>query len=551
MDRRRDVAEIAEILGERARDDPGERLVRRPRGSSDRLRVTASDSTGAGLGVTKLRDGVPRRAARDGRCGNAPRGTRGVRAPQRARAVRSMRRSDSARDAARQSVEAAERRRHRRAARAGDRGSSRRVAAARRCARDRRGSRPRLRGAHEGALRRRQARFADGARDALAEHESLQQRIAGEAIAAVQARRGHFAAGPEAGQRRRAARIRRDAAHVEMRRRRHRQRAGALGSIPAARAMAQAPGKRASSSGITVTSSRPRGRRARRAATLRATTSRGASSASGWIAGMKRCRVVEQHGACAAQRLGQEGQGIAADGERGRVELHEFEVGKAHAAARGGGEAGAARSRGIGRVARSRRRCRRSRARHAARARRDGARPGAASSTPATRAPAVMRSTSSKPSSRRISGPLQGGRAQGVHDGGAGAVAARVDDAMAAVAGFAAEQRRAVRTEVEGDAEVAQPVDARCRRLGHERDDVGLAQARHRTANRVGGMQGRGVVAADRGGDAALREARRSVADRAVRDEHAAVERERGRKARDAAADDDGRRRMKSSTITA
>ena len=52
--------------------------------------------------------------------------------------------------------------------------------------------------------------------------------------------------------------------------------------------------------------------------------------------------IVEQHGACAAQRLGQEGQGIARDRERRRVELHEFEVGEAHAAARGGGEARAA-----------------------------------------------------------------------------------------------------------------------------------------------------------------------------------------------------------------
>ncbi len=137
--------------------------------------------------------------------------------------------------------------------------------------------------------------------------------------------------------------------------------------------------------------------------------------------------------------------------------------------------------------------------------------------------------------------PLQGGRAQGAHDRGAGAVAARVDDAMASMARFAAEQWRAVRTEVEGRAEVAQPGDPRCSRLGDERDDVGLAQfGTH--ANRVGGVQGRGVVAADRGGDAALREAGRTLADRAVGDEHAILERERGREARDAAADDDGRR---------
>ena len=72
-------------------------------------------------------------------------------------------------------------------------------------------------------------------------------------------------------------------------------------------------------------------------------------------------------------------------------------------------------------------------------------------------------------------------------------------------------------------------------------DDVGVAQLRAH-ANRVGGVQGRGVVAADRSGDAALREARGTLADRAVRDEHAVLERERRREARDAAADDDGRR---------
>ena len=55
-------------------------------------------------------------------------------------------------------------------------------------------------------------------------------------------------------------------------------------------------------------------------------------------------------------------------------------------------------------------------------------------------------------------------------------------------------------------------------------------------------MQGRGVVAADRSGDAALCEAGGPFADCAVRDEHAILERERGREAGDATADDDDRR---------
>ena len=60
------------------------------------------------------------------------------------------------------------------------------------------------------------------------------------------------------------------------------------GSKPAAVAMAHAPGKRSARPAMPV-ASRNTGRPASaRAATLRAMTSRGASSASGWIAGMKR-----------------------------------------------------------------------------------------------------------------------------------------------------------------------------------------------------------------------------------------------------------------------
>ncbi len=56
-------------------------------------------------------------------------------------------------------------------------------------------------------------------------------------------------------------------------------------------------------------------------------------------------------------------------------------------------------------------------------------------------------------------------------------------------------------------------------------------------------VQGRGVVRTDRRGDAALREPRCAIAQRRACGDDAAIERKRGREARDAAADhDDGRR---------
>ena len=60
--------------------------------------------------------------------------------------------------------------------------------------------------------------------------------------------------------------------------------------------------------------------------------------------------IVEQQGTGASKRLGQQGKGIGFDCERGRVKLHEFEVGEAQAAARGGRESRAPRGRGIGRA---------------------------------------------------------------------------------------------------------------------------------------------------------------------------------------------------------
>ena len=52
---------------------------------------------------------------------------------------------------------------------------------------------------------------------------------------------------------------------------------------------------------------------------------------------------VDQHRAFAAQRFGRERRGIAADGDGGRMELHEFGIGDHRAGARRHAEAFAAR----------------------------------------------------------------------------------------------------------------------------------------------------------------------------------------------------------------
>ena len=84
--------------------------------------------------------------------------------------------------------------------------------------------------------------------------------------------------------------------------------------------------------------------------TPRATMSRGASSASGWRASMKRSPLsLIRRRAFAAQRFGGERRGIAADHDRGRMELHEFGIGDHGAGARGDRKPEAA---GLGRVGR-------------------------------------------------------------------------------------------------------------------------------------------------------------------------------------------------------
>ena len=124
-------------------------------------------------------------------------------------------------------------------------------------------------------------------------------------------------------------RVHGDAAHVVVRRRRHRHQLDA-------RVDARRAGRSRRRSGSAPGSARrprrgrrgrPGGRRRAGARCARATTSRGASSASGCSASMKRSpRSSTSSRAFAAQRLGEQRQRVGVDGERGRMELHELEV---------------------------------------------------------------------------------------------------------------------------------------------------------------------------------------------------------------------------------
>ena len=92
----------------------------------------------------------------------------------------------------------------------------------------------------------------------------------------------------------------------------------------------------------------------------------------------------------------------------------------------------------------------------------------------------------------------------GAHQLGAGAIAAGMDDAVAAVPGLAAERGNAGRLAVEFDAEAAQPVDPFRGRAGDECGDIGFREARRDTQG-VGRVLGRGIIAIERSGDPALR----------------------------------------------
>ena len=237
--------------------------------------------------------------------------------------------------------------------------------------------------------------------------------------------------------------------------------------------------------------------------------------------------VVEQRGALAAQGLAQQ---QARARERGRVELHELEVGDGRACAPGhrdtlpgragrvggalpeGGHATGGEQRGAGRK------------RPVGRERADAA--------AALIGPEVECADALAHRDARVLGDALGEHAR---DGGAGGSPVGVQDAAPRVAAFQAEPL------VELDAEREQVGDAGGRLGDQCLDGAGPAEA---ATGAVGvlGVQGRRVVRADGGGDAALRPGAGGVEQRPLGDQHdVGVDRgdERGGHAGNAAAYDE------------
>ncbi len=122
----------------------------------------------------------------------------------------------------------------------------------------------------------------------------------------------------------------------------------------------------------------------------------------------------------------------------------------------------------------------------------------------------------------------------------AGLVAAGVDDAVTAVRRFEAEFQAAVGAAIEGHAEPQQIFD-RARPAGDDLFDDWRVAKSVAGCERVLDLQGDAVIRADAGGDAALREnAGRVFADRRLAQQHARLRRELQRRHQpgDAAADD-------------
>ena len=291
-------------------------------------------------------------------------------------------------------------------------------------------------------------------------------------------------------------------------------RPGATGIGCDARVDAGAAAERGRRSGSAREAARPprrgrRGRRARPAASCArspAPRRRGARARRRVIAGHEARRRASsiEHGALAAQGLGEQRHGVGADRERRGVELHELEVGQRRAGPR---RHAPGRRRWPRRVGGVRRRGRRGRRSPAPRRRRQVSVGSAPSprSTPATRAvrrAAVRAACASIDLDRGRAGAPPATRPW--HDLGAGGVAAGVHDAAAAVGGLEAEgqsrrRRRGRRARPGATSQSIAPgpaaVDAG--------DDLRIVQA-GAGGLRVGGVERRRVVGADGGGDAAL-----------------------------------------------
>ena len=228
--------------------------------------------------------------------------------------------------------------------------------------------------------------------------------------------------------------------------------------------------------------------------------------------------LVDQRRALAAQRLGEERQRIALDGERGGMELHELEVDQPRAG-RGGQQQPVAGRLAAGWWCSGRAgRCRRWRAptRGAAVAAPGGRRRGAPT-TPASRPAARRPARSAKArSNSSIHGARADARAERAHQLGAGRVAVGVQDPAPAVRRLAAERELAALAAVELGAELA-PAG---RTAGTpSRATISATSASTRPGARgdgVGGVELGRVAGADRGRHAALRPGARARCERGL-----------------------------------
>ena len=216
--------------------------------------------------------------------------------------------------------------------------------------------------------------------------------------------------------------------------------------------------------------------------------------------------LVDQDRAFAAQGLGRERRGIAADVDGGGMELHELRIGDDGAGAGRHAEAFAARFQRIGRhrVERAKAAGRKDDGRTR---KKDQPRVGADAGTREQAGDAAVLHRqfdgvkAFEQRDRRRGQRAFGERARNLR---AGAVAFDVHDAVGAVRGLAAQRQRAVRLAVERRAKADEIVDACARLARDERGDVADRRGRRPrpSCRRHGSASCR---LAHRGGDAALR----------------------------------------------
>ncbi len=365
--------------------------------------------------------------------------------------------------------------------------------------------------------RLRQRLAAESFRDARAEHERFQERVRGEPVCAMSAGGRHLAAHRKPGQRRPPAIVGGDAAHVVMRGGRHRNsfthgidaRCGA-GGVDGWESVGKARPYRLAAVEINARAAAELAVNGARHDVARRKLGHGMTAQHEAFA-----PAVDEDRALAAQGFGGERRGVAADGDGGGMELHEFGVGDERARACGHGKPVALRRGGIGghgvkRAHASGRQHHMARADENERARLALV-PAMGLGEDAAHAP-LMECQRARTMAREHADRGRGRHraAERGDDRFARAIAAHAHDARAAVGAFAAEHEMARGVAVEGHAEAGEIVDARRGFLGEETRHVRVDDAgAHRDG--VGGVLARAVAGTDGRGNAALRPSARGA----------------------------------------